>query len=117
MGAGWRFPPSPPSAPPSIAPAWQTDLNTRYEPLQPFEHYEHGKDADSSFKNLLKDNSKVENITSSIGAEVFGVQLSQLDDKGKDDLALFVAQKKVVVFRDQVRETIEGRTDLRDPQC
>jgi alpha-ketoglutarate-dependent taurine dioxygenase len=51
---------------------------------------------------LLKEGSKVENVTSSIGAEVFGVQLSQLDDKGKDELALFVAQKKVVAFRDQV---------------
>lgn len=43
----------------------------------------------------------VENITSSIGAEVKGVQLSQLSDKGKDELALFVAQKKVVAFRNQ----------------
>jgi alpha-ketoglutarate-dependent taurine dioxygenase len=51
---------------------------------------------------LLKEGSRVENITSSIGADVFGVQLSQLDDKGKDELALFVAQKKVVAFRDQV---------------
>ena len=31
-----------------------------------------------------------------MGAEVEGVQLSQLSDKGKDELALFVAQKKVV---------------------
>jgi alpha-ketoglutarate-dependent taurine dioxygenase len=69
--------------------------------LEPFEHYEHGKDADPSFKNLLKAGSKLEDITASIGAEVTGVQLSQLDDKGKDELALLVAQKKVVAFRDQ----------------
>lgn len=30
-----------------------------------------------------------------------GVQLSKLSDKAKDQLALFVAQKKVVAFRDQ----------------
>ena len=78
------------------------DRHCRYDPLQPFEHYEHGKDADPSLKNLLKEGSRVEDITSSIGAEVFGMQLSQLDDKGKDELALFVAQKKVVAFREQV---------------
>jgi sulfonate dioxygenase len=73
----------------------------RYPALQPFEHYEHGKDADPSFPNLLKEGSQIEDITASIGAEVSGIQLSQLDDKGKDELALLVAQKKVVAFRDQ----------------
>ena len=61
---------------------------------------------------MLKEGSKVEDITSSIGAEVFGVQLSQLDDKGKDELALFVAQKKVVAFRDQVRTALLLGTDV-----
>lgn len=74
---------------------------SRYAPLEPFEHYEHGKDADPSFPNLLKEGSHLEDITASIGAEVTGVQLSQLNDKGKDELALLVAQKKVVAFRDQ----------------
>lgn len=50
---------------------------------------------------MLKSGSKIENITSSIGAEVHGVQLSELTNKGKDELALLVAQKKVVAFRDQ----------------
>jgi sulfonate dioxygenase len=35
-------------------------------------------------------------LTGNIGAEVTGVQLSKLSDKGKDELALLVAQKKVV---------------------
>ena len=69
--------------------------------MEPFTHYEHGKDADPAFKNLLKDGSKVEDITASIGAEITGMQLSQLDDKGKDELALFVARHKIVAFRDQ----------------
>lgn len=66
-----------------------------YEPLVPFEHVEHGKDADPSFPNLLK-TAKVTQLTSNIGAEVTGVQLSQLTKEGKDELALFVAQNKVV---------------------
>jgi sulfonate dioxygenase len=69
--------------------------------LKPFEHIEHGKDADPTFKTLLPAGSKIENITSSIGAEVWGTQLSSLSDEGKDELALLVAQKKVVAFRDQ----------------
>jgi sulfonate dioxygenase len=48
----------------------------------------------------LKD-AKVTDITANIGAEVHGVQLSKLTDAGKNELALFVAQKKVVAFRDQ----------------
>ena len=34
------------------------------------------------------------------------MQLSQLDDKGKDELALLVAQRGVVVFREQIFENM-----------
>jgi len=40
-------------------------------------------------------------MTGNIGAEVHGVQLSKLSQAGKDQLALFVAQKRIVAFRDQ----------------
>jgi sulfonate dioxygenase len=46
-------------------------------------------------------NATVNPISAKLGAEVRGVQISQLDNKGKDELALFIAQKKVVAFRDQ----------------
>ncbi|KAF1948402.1 TauD-domain-containing protein [Byssothecium circinans] len=87
----------PPAKYPNYLPTWP---ETKYPPLEPFEHYEHGKDADRSFSNLLKD-AKVTELTGNIGAEVAGVQLSKLNDAGKDELALFVAQNKVVAFRDQ----------------
>lgn len=64
--------------------------------MQPFEHYEHGKDADPSFKNLFAGDAKVTDLTASTGTEVDGVQLTDLTEKGKDELALFVAQRKVV---------------------
>ena len=35
------------------------------------------------------------------GSEIDGVQLSQLNDKGKDELALFLAQRKVLLFNEQ----------------
>lgn len=52
-------------------------------------------------KDLLKPGTRLADLTASIGAELTGVQLSKLDNRAKDQLALLVAQKKVVVFRDQ----------------
>lgn len=86
---------------PNYLPVWDNEKGEVYKPLEPFEHYEHGKDADPTFPNLLKEGTVIDDITASIGAEVKGVQLSQLNDAGKDELALLVAQKKVVAFRDQ----------------
>lgn len=85
----------------SWLPVWDNEKGEVYPPLEPFDHVEHGKDADPAFPNLLKEGTVINDITASIGAEVTGVQLSQLDNKGKDELALLVAQKKVVAFRDQ----------------
>jgi len=50
---------------------------------------------------LLPPNSTIKKLTPSIGSEVTGVQLSQLTLAAKDQLALLVAQRKVVAFRDQ----------------
>ena len=73
-----------------------TDATRRYPPLKPFIHLEHGKDADTSFPELLRNATSVIDITPNIGAEIRGVQISSLTDAGKDQLALFTAQKKVV---------------------
>ena len=88
----------PPAKYPHYLPVWdnEKDIGGKYPPNQPFEAYEHGKDADPSFQNLLKGATSVEDLTANIGAEVKGIQLSKLDKAGKDELALFVAQKKVV---------------------
>jgi sulfonate dioxygenase len=69
----------------------------RYPPLTLFEHYDHGKDADPSFPDLFPEGKgEVDDLTPTIGSDVHGIQLSQLTAKGKDQLALFVAQRKVV---------------------
>ena len=69
--------------------------------MEPFTHVEHGKGADPTFKDLLPEGSKIQKLTPVIGSEVTGVQLSKLTPAGKDQLALLVAQRKVVAFRDQ----------------
>ena len=80
-------------------------MRTRYPALEPFVHDEPGLRADPSFPNLLPAASKgawtVADLTPTIGAVVTGVQLSKLTPAGKDELALLVAQKKVVAFRGQ----------------
>lgn len=73
-----------------------TNSPPRYPPLEPFTHVEHGRDADPSLQDLLRGASSVNDITPNIGAEIRGVQISSLSDTGKDQLALFTAQKKVV---------------------
>ena len=71
------------------------DRTRRYPPLEPFTHYEHGRDADPNFPDLFRTATAVKNLTPNTGAEVRGVQLSGLTDAGKDQLALFTAQRKV----------------------
>ncbi|KAM3463438.1 Alpha-ketoglutarate-dependent sulfonate dioxygenase [Beauveria bassiana D1-5] len=89
----------PPAKYPHYLPTW--DRTQSWPPLEPFEHYEHGKDADTTYPNLFPEGSKVSDITPSIGSEVHGIQLSALSDKGKDELAHYVAKRKVVAFRNQ----------------
>lgn len=85
---------------PHYLPTW--DKTLKYPPLQPFEHTEHGKDADPSFPDLLPAGvAQVNHLTPTIGTEVRGIQLSSLSDAGKDQLARFVAERKVVAFRKQ----------------
>ncbi|KAH6681182.1 alpha-ketoglutarate-dependent sulfonate dioxygenase [Plectosphaerella plurivora] len=84
---------------PHYLPTWNPEQ--KYAPLEPFEHIEHGKDADPSFPNLLPSAAEVTHLTPSIGTEVKGIQLSALNAAGKDELARFVAERKVVAFRGQ----------------
>ncbi|KAK4161556.1 putative alpha-ketoglutarate-dependent sulfonate dioxygenase [Cladorrhinum sp. PSN259] len=84
---------------PHYLPTW--DRQQKFAPLQPFEHYEHGKDADTTFRNLLPEGTTVTHLTPTIGTEVTGIQLSKLSNAGKDELARFVAERKVVAFRNQ----------------
>ncbi|CAG9988836.1 unnamed protein product [Clonostachys byssicola] len=84
---------------PHYLPTWNPE--DKYPALEPFEHYEHGKDADTSYRNLLPEGTTVNHLTPFTGTEVRGVQLSSLSDAGKDELARFVAERKVVAFRGQ----------------
>lgn len=86
---------------PDFLPTW--DPNQKLPPLKFEKHDDPALRADPSFPNLFpKDQDiSIKRITPKFGTEIDGVQLSQLNDKGKDELALLLAQRKVLVFNDQ----------------
>lgn len=57
--------------------------------------------ADPEKKSLLALATAVDELTPYIGTELKGVQLSKLTEAQKDELALLVAERGVVFFRDQ----------------
>ncbi|KAK6432951.1 hypothetical protein LTR95_010877 [Oleoguttula sp. CCFEE 5521] len=59
------------------------------------------KKSNPSKSNLLEGASKVTHLTSHIGTEIEGLQLKYLNDQQRDELALLIAERSVVFFRDQ----------------
>lgn len=87
---------------PEWAPTWDIKDDHAFENIEPFKHIDRGFFADPSFKSLTQNkNVKVKEVTPKLGLEVDGIQLSQLTDQQKDDLALLVEQKGVIAFRNQ----------------
>ncbi|CUM67333.1 uncharacterized protein PRCAT00005026001 [Priceomyces carsonii] len=68
---------------------------------QEYPYIERGKNADPEKKALFGAAKEVINLTKHVGTEIVGLQLSELTDKQKDELALLIAERVVVFFRDQ----------------
>ncbi|KAG1754977.1 TauD-domain-containing protein [Suillus paluster] len=75
----------------------------KYPPLAPFKHEDPGfralKHADP--RAFLKNAISVVELTPNLGTEVNGVNLATLDSDGRDQLALEVARRGLMVFRGQ----------------
>lgn len=65
------------------------------------EYLDAGARADKSKSALLSAAEEVINLTTNIGTEIVGLQLRDLTDTQKDELALLIAERSVVFFRDQ----------------
>jgi len=65
------------------------------------EYIEAGARADKSKSALFSAAKEVKTLTSHIGTEIVGLQLKDLTDQQKDELALLIAERSVVFFRDQ----------------
>ena len=74
-----------------------------------FDHKDPGHRGDPTKASIYKNAEKIFDLTPNIGTEVHGLQLSQLTDTQKDDLALLVAERGVVFFRDQDIDVYQGR--------
>ncbi|KAI6025683.1 alpha-ketoglutarate-dependent sulfonate dioxygenase [Pisolithus orientalis] len=72
-----------------------------WEPLTEQEVTDRALFADSEKKALFSAAQKVKHLTPVIGTEVTGIDLRQLTPAQKDELALLVAERGVVFFRDQ----------------
>ncbi|WVQ82940.1 hypothetical protein IAT38_005076 [Cryptococcus sp. DSM 104549] len=65
------------------------------------EYVDPGTRADPEKKALFGAAKEVKNLSTWIGTEIVGLQLKDLNDKQRDELALLVAERSVVFFRDQ----------------
>ncbi|KAF9229622.1 alpha-ketoglutarate-dependent sulfonate dioxygenase [Gyrodon lividus] len=75
----------------------------KYPPLTPFEHVDPGLRAlnHADPRAFLKDATSVIQLTPNLGTEIRGIRLTALDSDGRDQLALEVARRGLMVFRDQ----------------
>ena len=60
-----------------------------------------GTRADPKKPNLLTPSTKTRHLSPYLGTEIRGIQLSQLSKEGLDELALYTAERKLLLFRDQ----------------
>ena len=78
------------------------DETTTFSATEDFDFSDRGLKADKAKPNLLgAPNATVTKLTPRVGTEIRGLQLSQLNNSQKDELALLLAERGVVVFRDQ----------------
>ncbi|KAG6865785.1 hypothetical protein C0991_011777 [Blastosporella zonata] len=72
-----------------------------WETLTEIQVTERGLLADPSKQSLFSAAKKIRHLTPAIGTEILGIDLRQLSDSQKDELALLIAERGVVFFRDQ----------------
>ncbi|TFY71777.1 hypothetical protein EVG20_g1238 [Dentipellis fragilis] len=78
-----------------------SDPQEKFPPTELFDFIDPGLRADPAKPHLLAEGVITKLISPYIGTELRGVQLSQLSKEGLDELALFAAERKLVVLRDQ----------------
>lgn len=84
---------------PEYLPTWDPIW---FDPLPEFEYNDPAlRVKDHSKRNLLTPEVKLQHIQPNIGTVVEGIQLSQLNDAQKDELALLISERKVLAFPEQ----------------
>ncbi|KZV63880.1 alpha-ketoglutarate-dependent sulfonate dioxygenase [Peniophora sp. CONT] len=75
--------------------------NVSWAPLEDIAVTDRGSFADPEKKSLLSAAQSVTDLTPALGTEIIGLDLRQLSSSQKDELALLIAERGVVFFRDQ----------------
>lgn len=83
---------------PQYLPTWEKVF---FPPCPEFDFVDPALRADITKPNLLQPGVKVTPLSPKMGTELHGIQLTQMSDDAKDELALLVSERKCVVLRDQ----------------
>ncbi|MCJ1472401.1 hypothetical protein MMC13_001049 [Lambiella insularis] len=86
--------------------------NLHWEPLREVPYREKGLLGHPQFRNLLEAATDVFDYNPKIGTEIRGVNLANLTDAQKNDLARLISIRGVVFFRDQMDFGIEDQRQL-----
>ena len=86
--------------------------NIKWPPIPDLPYQEKGLLGDPNFANLLASATNVVDYTPKIGTEVSGVDLANLTDLQKNDLARLISTRGVVFFRDQKNLDINKQREL-----
>lgn len=86
--------------------------DVHWEPLTEVPYVDKGLQGDPQFRNLLAAASDVFDYNPKIGTEIHGVNLADLNNAQKDDLARLVATRGVVFFRNQTGLDINAQLEL-----
>lgn len=84
----------------------------KWEPLKEEVYNDAALRADPSFQNLWEFVDEVEHLTPKFGTVLYGIQLQNLNDKAKDELALLIAHRGVVFVRGQRDFDIKSQLNL-----
>lgn len=83
-----------------------------WDPLEEVEYSDKGIHGDVNFKHLLAGATDVFDYNPKIGTEISGIDLANITDAQKNDLARLIAHRGVVFFRNQENLTIEKQREL-----
>ena len=86
--------------------------DVRWEPLKEIPYSDKALRGDPNFRNLLDAATDVFDYNPKIGTEVHGVDLTNLTNAQKDDLARLISVRGVVFFRDQKNLGINAQREL-----
>lgn len=86
--------------------------DVKWSPLEEFLYHDKGLHGDKAFVHLLSGATSIFDYTPKIGTEISGIDLANLTDPQKNDLARLIATRGVVFFRDQSNFDINAQREL-----